>query len=105
MKDGKPVEVGYVIANGIPLRAKDGIIYAGGKDDYESDFLNPTGDGIMAKTYVYKTETDGNTEYGGFIRETNSFDQDQDFTGGEEEFNALIAERESIPVIEFTIVE
>ena len=29
MKDGKPVEVGYVIANGIPLRAKDGIVYGG----------------------------------------------------------------------------
>ena len=105
MKDGKPVEVGYVIANGIPLRAKDGIVYGGDKDNYESNFLNPTGDGIMAKAYIYKADADGKTEYGGFMRETNSFDQDQDFTGGEEEFNALIKERDSMPVIEFTIVE
>ena len=105
MKDGKPIEVGYVIANGIPLRAKDGIVYGGDKDNYESNFLNPTNDGIMAKAYVYKADVDGKTEYGGFMRETNSFDQDQDFKGGEEEFNALIKERDSMPVIEFTIVE
>ena len=105
MKDGKPVEVGYVIANGIPLRMKDGIIYGGDKDSYEANFLNPTGDGIMAKDYVYRSEVDGKTEYGGFLRETNDFDHDQDFEGGEEEFNALITERDKMPVIEFTIVE
>ncbi|MBQ6442904.1 MAG: hypothetical protein IJJ13_10000 [Lachnospiraceae bacterium] len=106
MKDGKPVEVGYVIANQIPLRAADGVVYGGDeKNTYEANFLNPEGNGIMAKAYIYKTEENGKTEFGGFMRETNTFDQDQDFTGGEEEFDALIAERDKVPVIEFTIVE
>ncbi len=105
MKEEKPIEVGYVIANGIPLRIKDGVVYGGDKDSYEANFLNPTGDGIMAKAYVYRSDVDGKTEYGGFLRETNDFDHDQDFEGGEEEFNALIEERDQAPVIEFTIVE
>lgn len=105
MKDGKPVEVGYVTANGMPLRAANGLVYGGGENGYESDFLNPDGNGIMVKDYVYKAEEDGKEVYGGFLRETNSFDEDQEFTGGEEELKALIAEREKAPVIVFTIVE
>ena len=95
-----------MIANQIPLRAADGVVYGGDeKNTYEANFLNPEGNGIMAKAYIYKTEENGKTEFGGFMRETNTFDQDQDFTGGEEEFDALIAERDKVPVIEFTIVE
>ena len=105
MKDGKPVEAGYVFGNGIPLRAKDGIIYGGDEESFEADFLGPNGDGIMVKDYIYKTNENGKTEYGGFTRETNDFDHDKNFEGGEEEFNALMEERDQVPVIEFTIVE
>ncbi len=108
MKDGKPKSAGYVIGNGsaYPLRAADGIIYGGDNHHYESYFLNPEGDGIMVKDYVSDGINDGETpEYTGFLRETNDFDNDTDFTGGEEEFNKLLTEREKKPIIEFTMVE
>lgn len=105
MKDGKPVQVGNVMAENMPLRYEDGLIYAGGENTYEVEFLNPGGNGLMVKAYIYRDDSGDKTEYGGFYRETNSFDNDQDFTGGEEEFNALIKEREEKPVIEFAEVE
>ncbi len=102
MKDGKPVQAGNVIADSMPLRYADSMIYCGGESTYEVDFLNPEGNGIMVKDYVYRSDSDGKTEYGGFCRENNNDTDGQEFTGGEEEFNALIKERDEKPVIKFT---
>ncbi len=107
--DNGAVNIGTVFGNGsgYPLRYSDGIIYGGDNHTYESYFLsNNTGIlGIMLKDYVTDGINDGSTEYSGFLRETNDFDHDKDFTGGEEEFNALLEARENAPIIEFTIVK
>ena len=107
MQDGKPKSLGVVAGNGssFPLRIADGIIYAGDNHNYETYFMNTSGGipGIMAKDVVYDG-IDGDGSFGGFLREDNTFGNDKDFTGGQEEFDALIKDRESKPIIEFTIV-
>ena len=107
MKDGKPHCMGMVVGNGsaYPLRLEDGIIYGGDNHNYDTYFLSESAGipGIMQKDAVYDgIDSDG--EFGGFMRDENVFDKDKDFTGGQKEFDALIAERESKPVIEFTII-
>ena len=107
MQDGKPKSLGIVAGNGsaYPLRIADGIIYSGDNHNYETYFMNTSGGipGIMAKDVVYDG-IDGDGSFGGFLREDNTFGNDKDFTGGQEEFDALIKDRESKPIIEFTIV-
>ena len=44
-------------------------------------------------------------EFSGFTREKNTFEDVTDYTGGQEEFDKLIEERENKPIVEFTIVE
>lgn len=108
MKDGKPKALGYVMGNGsaYPLRCADGVIYGGDNHEYDTYFLNPDGDGVMMKDYVSDgINGDNYPEYDGFMRKTNTFDDDENFTGGEDEFNKLLADREKKPVIEFTPVE
>ncbi len=110
MVDGKPVEAGYVMGNGsaYPLRYADGIIYGGDNHNYESYFLNPEGDGIMIKDYISDGIDDPDGEYPtftGFLRKTNEFGEEEEFTGGEDEFNKLMAEREKKPAIVFTVIE
>jgi len=107
MKDGKPHCMGMVVGNGsaYPLRLADGIIYGGDNHNYDTYFLSESAGfpGIMQKDAVYDgIDSDG--KFGGFMRDENVFDKDKDFTGGQKEFDALIAERESKPVIEFTII-
>ena len=107
MKDGKPHCMGLVTGNGsaYPLRLADGIIYGGDNHNYQTYFLSESAGfpGIMQKDLVYDgIDSDG--KFGGFMRDDNVFDKDKDFTGGQEEFDALIAERESKPIIEFTII-
>ena len=108
MVDGKAHFLGVVTGNGsaFPLRlGSDGIIYCGDNHTYESDFMNNSGGipGIMIKDYVYDGIDNGG-EFGGFLREENTFDNDKDFTGGQKEFDAMIAEREKQPILEFTLV-
>ena len=107
MQDGKPKSLGIVAGNGsaYPLRLADGIIYSGDNHNYETYFMNTSGGipGIMAKDVV-SDGINGDGSFSGFLREDNNFDNDKDFTGGQEEFDALIKDRESKPIIEFTIV-
>ncbi len=88
-----------------PLRLEDGIIYGGDNHTYSTYFAfeNEETVGIMQKDYV--SDGDGSGEFSGFLREENSYDNDVEFTGGQEEFDKLISEREEKPVIEFTVVE
>ena len=107
MYNGKPKSLGIIAGNGsaFPLRIGDGIIYAGDNHNYESYFMGNAGGipGIMAKDVV-SDGIDGDGSFSGFLREDNNYDNDKDFTGGQAEFDALMAEKESKPVIEFTIV-
>ncbi|WP_155832694.1 hypothetical protein [Butyrivibrio sp. AE3006] len=44
----------------------------------------------------------GANEFSGFTRENNSYEDTLEYTGGQEEFDKLMAEREHKPIIEFT---
>ncbi len=89
-----------------PLRAADGILYAGSNHSYETYFISEDFGGIMMKDYIYDGVDSGNNEFTGFTREKNTFDaESKEFTGGQEAFDKLLAERENKPIIEFTVVE
>lgn len=102
-----PVYMGVVMGNGsaYPLRYEDGILYAGDNHNYESYFLSSENKGLMVKDTVMDGVNDGSNEYVGFLRKTNDFDHDEDFTGGAEEFESMIAERDKKPIIVFTKVQ
>ena len=60
----------------------------------------------MMKDYISDGVDSGNNEFTGFTREKNTFDaESKEFTGGQDEFNKLLAERENKPIIEFTVVQ
>ncbi len=105
MKDGEAHFLGVISGNGsaFPIRLADGILYGGDNHQYDAWFMTKDG-GIMQKDYVYDDVETGDGKYGGFLREENTFDNDKDFTGGKEEFEAMMAERDSKPIIEFTMV-
>ncbi len=105
--DGTPVYMGVVTGNGsaYPLRYEDGILYAGDNHDYESYFISPEYKSLMVKDSVMDGINDGSNSYFGFLRETNDYDHDKDFTGGAKEFEAMIAERDKKPIIVFTKVK
>ena len=104
MKDGKAGYMSSISGNGsaYPLRLEDGIVYAGDNHTYETYFLNEAG-AVMQKDFVTDGINDGSNELAGFLRETNDYDHDKDFEGGEEEFLALLSERETKPLIIFTM--
>ena len=106
MKDGKPMYMSYVAGNGsaYPLRLADGILYAGDNHSYETYFVSSENNSLMMKDCITDGVNDGTNKYMGFLRETNDYDHDKDFTGGAKEFEALIAERDAKPIIEFTKV-
>ncbi|MBQ4205675.1 MAG: F0F1 ATP synthase subunit gamma [Bacteroidales bacterium] len=59
----------------------------------------------LMKDYVDDGVNDGTGEFTGFLRESNDFDHDTDFTGSQKDFEAMLSDRESKPVIEFTVVK
>ncbi len=85
-----------------PLRFADGILYAGNAHDYETYFISSEYKSLMMKDSVSDANDDGKVVYIGFTRDTNDFDHDKDFTGGEKEFKDLLDAREKAPAIEFT---
>ncbi len=102
MNDNKAVNIGNVFSYGAdyPLRCEDGIIYSGDAHNYESCFVSKEYGGIMTKDYVAVTITGDGTTYSGFMRGSNDFDHDTEFTGGREEFDRLYNERENkAPII------
>ncbi len=96
-----------VAGNGsaFPLRYADGILYGGSNHEYISYFAyeNEERVGVMVKDCV--TDGDGAGEYSGFLRDDNSYDNDKKFTGGQKEFEEMLAEREEKPILEFTVVK
>ena len=101
MKDGKPAEMSNAGSNDpkYPLRYADGIIYCGGEHSYESDIVSAQTGGLMVKDYVF--EDDAGT-YTGFLRPSNDFGDDKEFTGDKEKFDSMIEEMNSKPVLIFT---
>ena len=106
LENGKPYQVANVYGNGsaYPLRLEDGIIYSGDNHRYETWFMGPYG-GLMMKDSIDDGVNTGENTFTGFMRDDNNFDNDRDFTGGQKEFDELIAARDKKPVIEFTVVE
>lgn len=104
MNDGKALNMSCIGGNGsaYPLRLEDGIVYAGDNHTYETYFLNEAG-AVMQKDYVTDGINDGSQVFSGFTRDTNDYDHDKDFEGGEDEFLALLSERETKPFIVFTV--
>lgn len=107
MPNGKVTQLGSVFGNGsaYPLRLADGILYAGDYHTYETYFLTEGATAIMMKDSISDGVNSGTNEFTGFTRETNSFEDTADFTGGQEEYEKLISEREQKPAIEFTVIE
>ena len=106
MTEEKPQYMGIVSGNGsaYPLRLADGILYAGDNHTYESYFTTSDTHALMMKDYVYDGINEGVEEYGGFLRSANVFDQDKEFTGGAEEFQKMLEQRDKAPAIKFTVV-
>lgn len=107
MRDGRVRFLGAVSGNGsaFPVRYADGIVYGGDNHTVDSLFLVAEDMIIMQKDYVADGINDGSNEFSGFTREEPVFDKDVDFTGGQKEFDALVADRDSKPAITFTVVE
>jgi hypothetical protein len=104
--EGKVRQLGTAYGNGssYPLRLADGVLYGGDNHTYETYFLSADTGYLMSKDSISDGINFGAEEYSGFTRETNDFDT-TDFTGGKEEFEKLLTEREAKPIIEFTMVE
>lgn len=90
-----------------PLAVKDGIIYCAAQHSMSAYFYSEETEGIMCKMYVSEEfDTEGNSTYSGFYRETNSFDDDNEKQiETEEEFTKCYNEYFDATPIEFTVVE
>ncbi|MGN0280196.1 MAG: hypothetical protein ACI4C4_12670 [Lachnospiraceae bacterium] len=104
-------EVWYVTAassdgTARPLAVKDGILMEAEQHGVSGYFFVPEGDAVMAKFSVYESfDAEGNVEYGGFVRQTNSFDEsDETWISTEEEYQNCYEEYLSATPIEFTVV-
>ena len=106
--DGKVTELSVVSGAGsaFPLRLEDGILYSGSNHSYETYFISADFGGLMMKDYISDGIDTGTNEFSGFTRTENTFEaESKDYTGGQEEFEKLLEERETKPAIEFTVVE
>ncbi|WP_026495711.1 hypothetical protein [Butyrivibrio sp. WCD3002] len=103
-QDGAVTYLGQVTGNGsaCPLRLEDGIIYAGTNHTYETYFISEEYNSVMMKDMISDGIGNGANEFSGFTRETNTFEATTEYTGGQDEFDKLMAERENKPIIEFT---
>ena len=108
MEDGQAKSMGVVTGNGsaYPLRLADGILYAGDNHTYETYFLSQEYGSLMMKDMISDGVSTGSNELSGFTREKNSFEEEAaDFTGTEEDLQKLLAERETKPIVEFTVIQ
>ena len=108
MRDGEAHYMGIVTGNGsaYPLRLADGILYGGDNHNYETYFVAEDTQGLMMQASIMDSVATESGEFIGFTRESNSFaEETKDFTGGQDEFDKLVSEREKKPIIEFTMVE
>lgn len=92
---------------GRPIAVKDGVLFEANQHDVSGYFFNPDGAGIMAKFSVFEEYDEaGTASYSGFVRETNSFEEDNEkWIATEEEYLACYNEYLEAKPIEFTVVE
>ncbi|MBO5552025.1 MAG: hypothetical protein J5966_08700 [Lachnospiraceae bacterium] len=107
IKDGAPLFMGVIAGNGsaYPIRYADGKVYGGDNHRIDTYFIVPDTMSIIQKDYVDDGVNDGSNEFVGFLRKEPVFYKDEDFTGGQEAFDALAAEREAVPAVTFTMIE
>lgn len=106
--DGVVKNLGNVSTAGTayPIAVEDGALYACNPHSYEVYYVNPEGDGLMMKDSIHEEYDDsGKPSYTGFTRETNSFDNDVEFTGGEKEYEKYYENYLSATPIDFTPVD
>lgn len=106
MKDGKAIQIGNAFTNGTayPLRCDGKLLYVTGHHEYEEMFVGKEYDGLMVKRSIVENfDEEGNPEYWGFERETNSYEaENKDVViENQDQFYALFDEWEKVPVINF----
>lgn len=92
-----------------PLRCDGTVIYSAGNHQYESEFMDANGVVLIVKDYISQSfDDDGNVSYSGFMRETNT-SEDQDIPEDPEEaeklFDSFFDKLDEKPVMNFTVVE
>ena len=108
MEDGKAKMIGLASGNGsaYPLRLADGILYGGHNHLYQTYVLSQEYGSLMMKDYIDDGMESGTNEISGFTRKDNKIDAEaEDYTGTADDFNKLLADRESKPIIEFTMIQ
>ncbi len=106
--DGVVKNLGNVSSAGTayPVAVQDGAIFACNHHSYEVYFVNPEGDGLMMKDCIHEEYNEnGNATYIGFTRETNSFDNDVEFTGGEAEYKKYWENYFAATLLDFTPID
>ncbi len=108
-KDGQIRFFGNAFSGGTayPIRCDGTLVYNAGNHEYNSQFMNPEGDALMVKDYIYENfDENGTASYSGFQRETNSSDTKDipsDPKEAEKLFESLINEMEKKEVMDFTV--
>ncbi len=106
--DGKIKNVGNAFSMGTayPIRCQDGILYTGGNHEYDSYFFSENG-GLMQKDYIVQEfDETGKATYYGFLRDSNSYENDKDVPeDGEDIFNEYVEASLDKEVVNFTVVE
>ena len=90
-----------------PIAVKDGVLMEATQHSAAGYFFVPEGNAVMAKFSVYEDyDEEANVTYGGFVRETNSFeDENEKWIETEEEYVAAYEEYLSADPIKFTVVK
>ena len=99
--------LGNVDTNGTayPLAIGEGALYACHSHLYQVYYVTPDGDGLMLKDCIEEYAEQDTPTYIGFTRESNSFDDTVDFTGGEKEYEEYWKNYYAATPINFTVVE
>ncbi len=110
-RDGQIRFVGNAFSDGTayPIRCDGELIYNAGNHEYNSQFMNTTGDALIVKDYIHVDyDESGTPTYSGFRRETNasdSVDIPSDKAEAEKLFGSLVDEMGKKPVMDFTVIE
>lgn len=106
MKDGQVKNIGNTMGGEdlTALRFEDGILYDGNRHVYGAYYIDAAYPMCM-QAYVSDGSDYDNGEMTGFYRTECNYDSVVDFTGGQEEFDKLLAERDDKAVLEFTVVK
>ena len=108
---GKIRFVGNAFSDGTdyPIRCDGKVIYSAAGNEFNSEFMNPTGDALIVKDYIHVDfSQSGEASYTGFQRKDNTSEGDDistDPAEAEKLFNSLVEEMKGKPVMDFTVVE